>query len=403
MLNFPLKLPRFCTDNPSGITEPSEDDKDDGFQLAAYVSSTWFNWMQNLNYQWHQALSKAILGDFRLFQISDFSAVTAGEIVIYHPILKLWLFYSEDLDQVVLNDTEFSFASAVATTGATFGAVHNGAKAYDSSRFIISSYTSLTNQIVYSSNGTSWTAKDTGYDHQIYCFGIKRPYANNDFIVAGFSDGAIRYASSVSGTYSAPSTPPPLSSSVRAIKYMDNSNWILLRADGLTYISDDDCDTWTITDNTPNSTGLINSGCNSLDYNPSKGTVIVISQDDEKIARSPNGGTDWESVTIELSGRVLGGLKQVKYIGGENWIAIGNGITHFAGPDYPGILISVDDGKTWTLPACPIDANDNGVDCGSSYYFSDLDCNDRYLILFHRRNGHIFISNALVGIEDYGA
>jgi len=355
-LNLPIKLPRFCTDNPTAIDEPSESEKDNGFTIDAFVSSQWFNWFQNLNYQWIQTFCSSILGKWEIGV--NLSGSYDPKSLCYFPITgqKRWFAYFENSGgaDVIWRNQKPSVWNAPSRSGASEGSIQDGLMVYDDTRLIMADYIpSLVQQLIYSIDGTVWTAKNCGVDYEITAIGTKRPLEDDNHIIVGFGNNVLRYASEVTDSFTAPTTEYAGSDPI-AIVYMGNDNWCCLYYNGYTYESTDDGDNWIVTTNTPRDIGMT-SGLKWMDYNPNSGVLIVVDASGN-IARSPNGGTDWESVTQNIGNRIANTYRKVAYVGGSAWVVIGEPFTASPGAfaDFPGILISVDDGKTWYLPDYPV-------------------------------------------------
>lgn len=52
MATKPVKLPRWATDPGADVVEPSEGQKDDGWDVSDRPPAGWWNWLQELNYDW---------------------------------------------------------------------------------------------------------------------------------------------------------------------------------------------------------------------------------------------------------------------------------------------------------------------------------------------------------------
>lgn len=400
LLSIPTKLPRFCTDNPTAITEPSEGDKDDGFTLNAFVNSQWFNWFQNLNYQWLKVTLSILLGNW-----FTKSLTTTGtpDSCVFFPVngQKKWYFYFTHTPSFTRRFYNPFSSSSIVRLGASEGALSN-ILVYDSQRLILADYVVSTQNLVVSTDGESWTAVDIGVSGAVSALGIKRPHDDDNFIVVGFSTGKIHYASVVTGTFYAASVERPISGSTEHISsfcYLGNSNWMALYLVGETWVSTDDCDNWAITTNTPSSVGLITAGCNSIDSNLETGTVIAVG-DSGAIARSPNSGTDWASVNININGIDVNNLTKVVHVGGGAWVAVGEPLTPTSGVfiAYPGIIASVDDGKTWGMPNYDI------MTLGPTSFDDTSDivdvCCDGTRIIAIDNEGSVYITNSILLSEE---
>lgn len=391
LLYVPEKFPRFCTDNPTKINEPAEEDKDDGFNLNAYVDSGWFNWFQNLNYEWTRRILGTVLGNWSTALLTSSGT---PDSCIYWPIdgQNKWLHYFSDATPFTRRYYDPWHSSSVSRLGATEGTLSR-VLSYDSSRLILADYINGIQHLVYSTDGQTWTSKWLlSLAEKITAIGIKRPLEDSNFIVVGFNlVGSIRYASVVTGSFTSPTTQRGYFE-IADFCFMGNGNWLCLYKDGVTYVSTDDCDNWAVTSYTP-AASLFMTAMNSVDYNPATNTVIAVGEDGD-IARSPNSGTDWENVTIALSGRTINDLTKVIHVGAGGWVAVGEPITPSSGIyiAWPGILISIDDGKTWHMPAYSPFSIPTGFDDNADIV--DVCCDGRCIRAMDL-NGNIYISNAM--------
>ena len=60
ILNVPSKLPRWAT-NGTYVDEPLEANKLDGFRPGYKAPAKWWNWLENLNYEWARRIMSSML------------------------------------------------------------------------------------------------------------------------------------------------------------------------------------------------------------------------------------------------------------------------------------------------------------------------------------------------------
>ena len=403
LLRFPVKFPRFCDQNPAGITEPQESDKDNGFGLDAYVNSHWFNWFQNLNYEWIRALASQVVGQWRPV---DLAAVAnyVPQGWIYNALQAEWASIEWTTPNIsgVRSLVDHTITDVV-VTGTFATPVARTLRHFNGGYFFAHNNPGVTRYLAYNSTlAGAWSNSTVSCSYDISAVGTKRPLENSNFVMIGTEGDAgthipeIFMRTAPSSGQTAPTIGLTGGDDINCFCFLGDEAWICLTKWGWTFISTDDGDNWTITASTPESTGVLTNYVTWIDCNTETGTMVVVGLDGG-IARSPNLGADWETVTIDIgSARTLGDMTKVLYVGGSCWVAVGDEIAH-SGTSYayPGIVISIDDGKTWTLPAYPY--INSGLST-TTQNIVDVDCNGR-IIIARTDSDYLFISNGIAGGE----
>lgn len=395
-LNFP-KPARFSTDLDNTV-EPNEGEKDTGLLIDDFVPSGWLNWALNLSHEYQKLLIGNILGkwSWKETRNSDLDFYNIG----FHENQRKWLQLAYDPTPTfeiatyhnvipqTLADTSYAWPAATIAS----------LLSKDTTRFIAANFISGSHQLIYSSDLSGWTIYDTGQNAGISCVGTKYPLEDDDFIICAWSGGFIKRANSITGLSAAGLENSGVGEAFRRLLYLGNENWLLID-DGLfnaLRYSIDDGESWMLS---PGQPSVLTAGGNGLDINPDSGVVICGGGGSAHIERSPDQGMSWESVSFEIGGRTHSTIRKVLYLGGGAWVAVGDEMhtTIGAANEYhPGILISVDDGKTW---CCPGFEKTNALDPYGDYdnNIIDVECDGKCLTAI-TASGQLYITDSIVGV-----
>lgn len=331
------EFPRWATDAVRTL-EPSEAEKDVGWEFKEKPPARWMNWIHNATYTWIKYFWNSFLSNW-------FACESSGgfptQSVIYHPVVG-W-FGAVSAGNIFRSNDGCRWESAFAPT-ANPSVVGIG---MDSIRVIFG----LTDTTLdYTANGTSKTNIDPGVIGEVLVITTK--YPSDDYIIIGTDAGEVRFSTSVVGAWNTPTTPPPGigATDVVGIVHISGSTWILLDQNGKTYISTDDGDNWAITSIIP---GVALQTAYWLAYDADNDVLIACGEspaNEPVLIYSDSTVLSWVLGTLSFfdpTWETLAIARHVYHCGDHSWVAVADGASGLSDQ----VLISLDDGVTWFLAA----------------------------------------------------
>jgi hypothetical protein len=308
----------------------------------------YFNWWMNradaqLNAQLNYAAGIAVSNLFLTNAPSD----TDLDVIGYHPSIGSgsgrWIVASTDTspDLVYYSDDNGITWSSSSSIGDQLREFDEGA--IDSTRYIVPA-DNATGQVLYSTDGISWTA-DTGPSTS-GATGTARAvvtkYGTSDYVMVGTSTGEIAFCSTgVGGTWVEASVHPPSAGSIRSIIWVSGDIFIAYDSNADTFISSDGGDNWAATAQSPIDivSGTIYS--TSMVYNRSDGVLCATARSSTalQVMISLDNGTSW---TVGDVSNLIGvsGVYSVAHVGGKVFVATSRGVSL-------EMAVSTDNGSTW--------------------------------------------------------
>ena len=320
------KLPRWATD-ALATDEPPEANKDTGAVQATAFPAKWFNWLQNLNYEWARQNIGTVVSNWK--RIIYATGPASSDAVIFNMVDGIWIIVD------ATGDLWTSYDGFGYTNEAAHGVMPERSIAFDSTHTLLGLNTGAISRRDSGGAVTSIAAGTVG-GGGVPIQTIITKYPTSDFVVVTKA-GVIRKAPSAgSGSWTAATTPPPapLVGGVARLVWAGGSVFYLAQGQAgtgnQTYVSADDADTWAATTTSPFA-GLATGNIEDMAYNPDDEILVVVGDDDSTEARieySEDAGVTWTVATLDLDGAptsATSSLYSVYYCGNGFWVAGGGG------------------------------------------------------------------------------
>lgn len=352
-LNIPSNFPEWATSGTASIVEPPQERKDIGWEVDDEIPAAFWNWWNNITYQWTKRVGAMVPSNF--FLNDAVSGTPLLRAILYHPDVGQFI----ALEDVASPTSGFSYHSIDGQRwGGTFrsyvGIDSSYAAGIDATKYLVG----LKNgSLDYTLTGSSWlnisSATVGGGTGPIRAL-ITRYPTTNYIMVA--KDTGVRIATDALSTWYAATTQPTYAGTprafVRVVGGAEGQTWRLWSSQSISpynriHESIDDGVTWVDTGEEPSLSAF---RANSYAYDITAGRYLAGGFDGTETRIAYDEGSGWAYSDIDW-GSLDPSVSQIHHLydcGSGIWLAIGDGDTQDIAQRTVGlVLVSVDGGLSW--------------------------------------------------------